>query len=700
MNNIDQQTIQTMLLEALDSTGKPVLPERLPEMIGLPDSAKEVLRALTALREDGHVIPAKKERVLSARAAGLTRAVMLSLSEGFGFARTEDGEDVFIPGRALERTLPGDSVLIKVRPSQKGFEGSVDRIISPGKREFAGKVIRQRRQFFFQPDSSVRFPLRLEGRRVKVHPGDKVLARVSYQKEERMPVARVLHAYGNSEIARVCADSIVDAMGIPSRFSEQVLEEASRIAAKGIVPEDLRGRLDMRGQMVMTIDGADAKDLDDAVSVQRLGDGYLLGVHIADVSHYIRPGSMLDASAFERATSVYFADRVIPMLPEAISNGVCSLNAGEDKLTLSALIGLDSQGKMISFQFNKSVIRSKVRGVYSEVNAIFDGTASRNILKKYKPALKDLKLMHTLAGILKKRAAERGAIELESTESRFILDEEGRAADILPRVQGEAEGMIEQFMICANVAAAKYAEDAGVPFVYRVHERPDPQRIANLKQIAGMLGFDVKRLTPSATQQDLSALLKKAADTKYHKIISDLILRCMAKARYDEKPIGHFGLGLSDYCHFTSPIRRYPDTMVHRVLSELCQKRPKGEIIKHYRTLVSPAAKQSTECEIRAMTAERQCEGCYKAEYMCSHIGEQFRGIITSVAPHGVYVTLDNTVEGLVRAEQLPGSCQYDGIFCFEDPHAGVRFTAGDELEVVVARADVSAGQIDFDTVG
>ncbi|MCI8497515.1 MAG: VacB/RNase II family 3'-5' exoribonuclease [Clostridiales bacterium] len=697
MKQLDQQTIQTILLETLDGAGKPVLPEHLPEMIGMPDAVKEVHRALAALQDHGAVIPAKKDRVISSRAAGLTPAVMLSLSEGFGFARTDEGEDVFIPGRLLERTLPGDKVLLKVRPSQKGFEGGVDRIVSRGKREFSGKVVRQRRQFFFQADSSIRFLLRLEGRKIKVHPGDKVLARVSCPKDSRLPVARVLHAYGDSDIARVCADSIVDAMGIPSRFSNQVLEEAGRIASRGISADERKDRLDLRGQMVMTIDGADAKDLDDAVSIQRLGDGYLLGVHIADVSHYVRPGSLLDACAFERATSVYFADRVIPMLPEAISNGVCSLNAGEDKLTLSALIGLDSHGEMVSFQFHKSVIHSKVRGVYSEVNAVFDGSASREIMKKYQPTLKDLSLMRHLAHTLKKRAVQRGAMELESTESAFVLDDEGRAAEIFPRVQGEAEGMIEQFMICANVAAAKYAKDAGVPFVYRVHERPDPQRIANLKQISGMLGFDTRALSPGVSPQDLSSLLRHAADTKYHKIISDLILRSMAKARYDEKPIGHFGLGLSDYCHFTSPIRRYPDTMVHRVLSELCKKRPSGEIVKRYRALVSPAAQQSTECEIRAMAAERQCEGCYKAEYMRGHLGETFRGVITSVAPHGVYVTLDNTVEGLVRAEQLPGCCQYDGIFCFEDPHAGVRFTVGDELTVVAARADVSAGQIDFD---
>ncbi|BCI60943.1 ribonuclease R [Solibaculum mannosilyticum] len=690
--------IQSILLACLEREGRAMSRRELFHLARLEQENPVLLKkALDGLVEEGQILVTQKHKLISSKTAGLVPARILSLSSGFAFARSQEKGDVFIPGRHLNQALPGDLVLLKVKQSPKGWEGSVEFIVRKGKREITGRVVKNGRKLEISPDAGVRYNIKVvSSKKAKMTEGSKVRVALSYDKEGRQATARVVRSYGSAQSAKVCADSIVDMEGIPADFPPEVQVEARNMAEQGIREEDLTDRRDLRDQAIFTIDGPDAKDLDDAVSVCRTMKGYSLGVHIADVSHYVPMGSTLDQEALKRGTSVYFADRVIPMLPTELSNGVCSLDAGSDKLTVSALIELDSKGDFISCDFVKSIIRSKVRGVYGEVNDLFDGTASDAVKTKYKPMADTLLVMKELSNILKEKARSRGSMDFASSECKFILDEEGRVQDIQPREQGLAEQMIEQLMICANQAAARYAKREKVPFVYRVHEQPDPERIEALKRVADVMGFQTRKLKPGVQTKDLANLLDASAHTPFCHVISHQIIRAMAKARYDPNPLGHYGLSLEDYCHFTSPIRRYPDLMVHRILKDLISGKTKGQMEKTYGGVVEDISQQSTDCEIRAMTAERRCEDCYKAEYMASRVGEQLEGVVSGVAPHGIYVELPNTVEGLVRSDMLPGEFQYDGEFYYVSGKTGQKIGVGDSMEIEVLRADVSSGQIDF----
>ena len=463
---------------------------------------------------------------------------------------------------------------------------------------------------------------------------------IEYDQKERLIKARVIHIYGRADSAKICSDAIIDANGIPSKFSVPVKHEAALKAAEPITDEEIAKRLDLRDEPIFTIDGADAKDLDDAISVKKLEKGWELGVHIADVSHYVTAGSKLDESAMDRGTSVYFADRVIPMLPVEISNGCCSLNAGTKKLTFSAILTLDEKAELVDYRFEKSVIDSKVRGVYSEVNAILDGTADDELKEKYKAVYDEIFTAKELADILKAKAKQRGELEIESSELRFVLDENGVCTGVSERERGEAEELIEQFMISANRAAALYAKSAGIPFVYRVHEAPEEDRLETLAELAAACGFQTRRLKSGVHQTDLAELISKAKETKYSRLISTQVLRTMSKARYSSQPLGHFGLSLADYCHFTSPIRRYPDTSIHRILTDLVSGVPVDEIERKYSDFARESAKLSSDRELRAVRAEREAEKCYAAEYMTSHIGEKHDGIISGVTPKGIFVCI------------------------------------------------------------
>ncbi|MFR1179376.1 MAG: ribonuclease R family protein, partial [Bacilli bacterium] len=446
-----------------------------------------------------------------------------------------------------------------------------------------------------------------------------------------------------------------------------------------------------------TIDGEDAKDLDDAISIKKTKTGWQLGVHIADVSHYIKPGSHLDNEAMERGTSVYFADRVIPMLPKELSNGICSLNANEDRLAFSALLNIDKKGNLKTFEFKKSVINSKVRGIYSEVNSILMAKASEKVKKKYSLIENSLLEAYELSKILHENAQKRGNMELESTEARFKLDDNGVCVDVKKRTRGAAEEMIEQFMIMANQAAALYAKGAQIPFVFRVHEMPSPEKINILAQTMSLFGLKAYRIRQGLKVKDISDILEQIKGTDISSIVSNQVLRSMSKARYFEEPLGHFGLALEDYCHFTSPIRRYPDTAIHRILSDLVRGVSVDKIEKNYKNFVKSVSEKSSECEIRAMKAERDAEKCYMAEYMQAHIGETFEGKISGVIQTGLFVELESGIEGFVEIEYFPGyGFEFDGIMSFINKKSGISLSIGDKITVKVLSADVSAGKIDF----
>ena len=654
--------------------------------------------ALHSLENDGYIINDNHDIVLN-ELKRETEGELISLSKGFGFVRPNDGgEDIFIPGRDLKGAYIGDKVLVAgIEKSKEGFNGKIVRVMEKTRSVTTGTVSFENLYPELIPDNNLRYnPYIVDLAGAK--DGDKVLCKLYRDYRDEWSECKVIKIFGEAECARVCADAIIEQYGIPSVFPTEVLEEAKKISEKGITEEDFKNRLDLRDKSIFTIDGADAKDLDDAISVEKTETGYILGVHIADVSHYVKGRSLVDEEAMIRGTSVYFADRVIPMLPEFISNGICSLNKDSNKLAFSCFINFDNFGKMLSYEFRKTVISSKVRGVYSEVNEIFDGTASSEILEKYSEVLKDLSVARELADILKKNMGNRGTMEIESDESRFVLDENGVCIDILPREIGEAQRLIEQFMISANIAAAKFSQDLGIPFLYRIHEQPEPQRVKELVTLLKALGIPCRELLKEKpTTGDFALILERAKGTEAESLVSKQVLRTMEKARYSVEPKGHFGLALKDYSHFTSPIRRYPDTSIHRILTAYIEGETPENIVKRFSAFAEASAADSSAAEIKAMRAERDCEDVYMAEYLKNHIGEEFEGEVSSVTKNGCFVRLNNTAEGFLNVSLFKENrFVFDGAVTQRCMKTGRILTVGTKLKIKVLSASIATGKADF----
>lgn len=699
-----RQEDNELILKALQELTEPVERNELMLLSGVNEQER-FNNAVSYLESKGELVVIKRRRIALPSVAGCALATVVRVNKWFLFAHPSDEnlDDIFVHSADSKGAMPGDLVMLRnIRSGEKGPSGEVDKIITKGSRIITGVIEREKGkkgQAYIMPDGGFAYHLRIvQGGELKSKNGDKVKAAVMYDQREKRILARVIHIYGRADSAKICSDAIIDSNGIPVKFSVAVKHEAAMKAAEPITQEEISRRLDLRDEPIFTIDGADAKDLDDAISVKKTENGWELGVHIADVSHYVREGTLLDQAAMDRGTSVYFADRVIPMLPVEISNGCCSLNAGTNKLTFSALLTLDSKGELVDYRFEKSVINSKVRGVYSEVNAIFDGTADEEIKRKYAPVLYSLFEARELADILKAKAHQRGELEIETTELRFVLDERGVCVGVSERERGEAEELIEQFMISANRAAALYAKSALIPFVYRVHEAPEAERLETLSELAAACGFSVRRLKEGVRQTDLSELIEKAKPTKYARLISTQVLRTMAKARYAPEPLGHFGLSLADYCHFTSPIRRYPDTSIHRILTALVSGESIDRIQERYSDFAAESSKTSSDRELRAMRAERDAEKCYAAEFMASHIGEIHPGIVSGVTNKGLFVSLQNGIEGFVDLTLDDHAFfEFDGTASTYDRRSGKKYSIGDSVNIKVISASVPTGTIDFE---
>lgn len=697
--------IKQSILEVLQDAGQDLASRFLMRKLGIPDKYSSTFyQALNQLRRENKVSVNSRHMVrLAGDNSKKIPATIISLSRGFAFARPLDGgDDMFLRAEDLHDAFLGDAVVLgNVRQGPKGPSCEVMEITERAGTRINGTIVRGERDVAeLKPDAAIRFNIQIEdyphcGAKI----GDKVQTDVHRLPHSSRFLAKVLKRYGRSDCASICTDAILDANGVRVPFPEEAKAEAEAIGARGVQPEDLEGRSDYRDWPICTIDSASAKDLDDAISVVRTETGYRLGVHIADVSHYVRPGTALDDEAMLRATSVYLPGRVVPMLPEEISNGVCSLNAGTDKLTFSAVIDFDRTGTMTHYEFHKSVIDSKVRGVYDEVNAIFAGSAGPKLLEKYAPVMESLLAARELAGILKEKARRAGNFDIDSSESEFVLDEEGRCIDVMPRHSGPSEQMIEQLMIAANQAAAKLGKANKLPFVYRIHEQPDPDRVDSLRELLVAIGLNpaCMKHTGDVTTKDFAAVMAQAAGTPKEKVVSHQLLRTMAKARYDTKPVGHFGLALEDYCHFTSPIRRYPDTSIHRIMSAFLAGESREALEKKFGSFAAESAKHSSEREIKAMNCERSADDCYAAEYMAQHLGEEYEGVISGVTMRGVFVQLPNTVEGFVPVATFEDKhYEFDGQVSQVDSVTKERLTIGDVLRVRSAAADVSSGRIDF----
>ena len=642
--------------------------------------------------------------VRSGRADKALLCKVVKLGKNFAFVMLEDGtSDIFIPGRFTKGAMPGDDVLVEKfeHPRVEGSDEGAILAILTEKNDLVGTVRRVEGRLRFVPDDcpAITMPLArdCEG---GAKDGDKVaveiLNRGNRQEDHRVGVAM---RFGSSDEAKRCAKALLYAKDIRTRFPDKVRDEAKKFEGAEVSEKDCEGRMDLRALPIFTIDSAETKDIDDAISLTRTSDGgFELGVHIADVSNYVKPGTELDNEAFSRATSVYYADQVVPMLPKALSNGICSLNENELRLAFSCLMRLDKEGNLTDYRFVKSIIRSRVKGVYSEINALLAGTADAEIKAKYADVIDQLPAMKELYGHRARLRKERGCMDIESGEVKLILDENGRCIDVKKRTSGESESMIEEFMLLANQCAAHFARVKQVPFVYRVHEEPNAEKLERLHALLQACGINDHFAKDVPTPKELSAILEGVRGTPYEQIINTGMLRCMSKALYEEKPKGHYGLVLKDYAHFTSPIRRYPDLAIHRIMTDMLKGTEKETMILRYTDFVERASKQSSEREVIAMQIERKAEDCYKAEYARRHLGECYEGTISGVTQRGLFIELDNGVEGFVPASSLTpsGTSLTEGVR-LTDPASGKTWSLGDKMMITIVRADVNLGKIDFE---
>ena len=642
--------------------------------------------------------------VRSGRADKALLCKVVKLGKNFAFVMLEDGtSDIFIPGRFTKGAMPGDDVLVEKfeHPRVEGSDEGAILAILTEKNDLVGTVRRVEGRLRFVPDDcpAITMPLArdCEG---GAKDGDKVaveiLNRGNRQEDHRVGVAM---RFGSSDEAKRCAKALLYAKDIRTRFPDKVRDEAKKFEGAEVSEKDCEGRMDLRALPIFTIDSAETKDIDDAISLTRTSDGgFELGVHIADVSNYVKPGTELDNEAFSRATSVYYADQVVPMLPKALSNGICSLNENELRLAFSCLMRLDKEGNLTDYRFVKSIIRSRVKGVYSEINTLLAGTADAEIKAKYADVIDQLPAMKELYGHRARLRKERGCMDIESGEVKLILDENGRCIDVKKRTSGESESMIEEFMLLANQCAAHFARVKQIPFVYRVHEEPNAEKLERLHALLQACGINDHFAKDVPTPKELSAILEGVRGTPYEQIINTGMLRCMSKALYEEKPKGHYGLVLKDYAHFTSPIRRYPDLAIHRIMTDMLKGTEKETMILRYTDFAERASKQSSEREVIAMQIERKAEDCYKAEYARRHLGECYEGTISGVTQRGLFIELDNGVEGFVPASSLTpsGTSLTEGVR-LTDPASGKTWSLGDKMMITIVRADVNLGKIDFE---
>lgn len=656
-------------------------------------------KAFDELRTEGVITVRKGMKVGLCSKLKIHAGTVTRLSRTFGFAVTDSGTEYFIPGKCMLGAMPDDRVLISDIPSRSGEpEGEIVDIIKFGTSAMTGKIEYIDGRPYLIPDTaSKNHIIVVKDESVKFSNGDKVLAEIVYRgRRHAEHKVKITSVFGSSEYAFSCAKSILAMHGVEENFPDDALKEARKIAEGGVQEYSFNNRENLCHLPIFTIDGAESKDLDDAVSVEKTEKGWLLGVHIADVSHYVKGNSALDKEAMKRGTSIYYADRVVPMLPKELSNGICSLNPDENRLTLSCFAELSEDGEIVSYRFCKSVIKSRVKGVYTEINSIIDGTESPETAEKYSHVRNEITLMNRLADILIARKKSRNAPEIETTESKIITDGDGVCCGITARERGKAEEIIEVFMLTANECSARLAREKQVPFVYRVHEAPPEEKVQNLVNILPKFNIECPNFTEFKPVH-ASKILESARGTDKYEAVNLMILRSMSKAKYSPEPLGHFGLVLDDYAHFTSPIRRYPDLAIHRIITDVLAGYGNEWLNKRYGGFAVNASERSSTAEIRAVTVERECEDCYKAEFMKSHIGEIFTARISGVTEFGFYVQLENTIEGLVHIRTLPeGEYDYSEPVSLTERFSGVSYTLGQTVEVICSAVNVSDGIIDF----
>ena len=635
------------------------------------------------------------------------KAEVSRVSQRSGFVKQlgDMPQEYFVRGRDMCGAIPGDIVLAKMTSPADDIHHSPEAVVLAVLEEtdalLTGVIVAEGNKLMVLPDRLCSDPLVIAkvSKAAAMHVGDKVVFSIKKRGERHMDhTVNIVDVFGSCDTAKAGAEAYMMSNRLHVNFPDDVLLEAAKLDIDEPDGDEILRRLDLRGEPIFTIDGADTKDIDDAVSISKTDRCYKLGVHIADVSHYVPRGCKIDEEAFYRGTSIYYADQVVPMLPKQLSNGICSLNPQVDRLAFSCLMEVSFQGKLLNYRFEKSVIRSRVKGVYSEVNKIIDGTADEEIKAKYARVIDRIPIMRELAEILEKNRIERGAPEIDTSETKIITDENGVCIDVKPRTTGIAEGIIEEFMLMANNSAAALAMKEKIPFVYRVHEAPTTEKLDTLRETLTALGINPGALGMNAPAGELARILRENKDSDRAMVINRIVLRTMMKARYSEEPLGHYGLVMPEYAHFTSPIRRYADLSIHRILTDYVYALSHEKLCRKYAAFAQSAALQASNTELSAIRCERDCENIYMAEYMKSHIGEEFDVIISGVSAGGIYVLLPNTVEGMVSVATLPlGDYEVQHGVILTGAADGSVFTVGDKVHVKCVSVNVNGGFIDFE---
>jgi ribonuclease R len=628
--------------------------------------------------------------------------IFSATQKGFGFVIIEgESEDIFIPENATKGAMHGDKVAIMINKERTGKrqEGMVLRILDRGMKEIVGTFQKSKNYGFVIPDNQkFSHDIFVPKEHTKgAVTGHKVLVTVTnYGDEDHNPEGRVVEIIGHSNDPGVDIMSVVKAYDLPVEFPKDVFRVLDFIPDE-IDQNEISNRMDIREMQTITIDGEDAKDLDDAVSLTKEGDIYHLGVHIADVTHYVKEGAALDKEAFRRGTSVYLVDRVIPMLPHKLSNGICSLNPGVDRLALSCFIDIDSKGNVIGHRIAETVIRSDSRMTYSDVSKIIEDK-DEELIKKYEDLVPMLMLMLELSEVLKSRRHRRGAINFDFPESKIIVDYNGKPIEIREYERNKATKIIEEFMLIANETVAEDYFWQEIPFLYRTHDNPDEEKIKALAIFINNFGYSIRIGNEDIHPKELQKLLNRIEDTPEEALISRLTLRSMKQAKYTVANTGHFGLSAKYYTHFTSPIRRYPDLQIHRIIKENINGRLDEERRSHYEKILYEVANHSSRTERRADEAEREVEKMKKVEYMMEHIGEVFDGVISGITNWGIYVELPNTIEGMVRVSEME-----DDYYLYDEEryqmvgeHTKKIYKLGQKVKVEVVNADKLLRTIDF----
>lgn len=664
----------------------------------------ELEEILLELMEEGKIALSKRGKYTKAEETQ-TVGVFTSHPKGFGFVSIEgEDEDIFIPEAKVGDALHMDKVQVVVSPFATGRrkEGVIVKVLERGMKQIVCTYEESKSFGFAVPDNprfgtDIFIPIEKSKGAVKGH---KVVVEITkYARPGKSPEGKVVEILGHVNDPGTDILSIVRAYELPMEFSEKIMHQVENVA-KDVSGADMAGRMDLRDTVMVTIDGEDAKDLDDAVSVCKDGDNYVLGVHIADVTNYVQEKSALDVEALKRGTSVYLVDRVIPMLPHALSNGICSLNAGEDRLALSCIMTINPKGEVIDHTIAETVIKVDTRMSYTSVKKILEDKDEEEI-EKYRDLVPMFELMEELAAILRKKRMKRGSIDFDFPETKVILDSEGKPIDIKPYDRNVATKIIEDFMLIANetVAADYFWQE--LPFVYRTHDNPDDEKIKKLSMFINNFGYHIHLGGEDIHPKELQKLLTKIEGSPEEALISRLTLRSMKQAKYTTSCTGHFGLAANYYCHFTSPIRRYPDLQIHRIIKENLRGRMNAKRIEHYEKILNDVAKQASETERRAEEAERETIKLKKVQYMENFIGEEFEGVISGVMEWGIFVELPNTVEGLVRVTELRDDYYHfiEANYEMVGENSGKTYKLGQKVKVRVEGTDRIARTVDFSLV-